>query len=107
MQSDVIFGLIYAAIAARTALLVRCAASGLLRLYPIFAALVIFSIVRGTASVTLKFQSYQEFYNRTLWPTAIVEAAAVIEAFWILARHFRRMKGFGWALIAAIAAVSM
>ena len=106
MQSTVLFGLIYLAIAARISVLARCAVSGLLRLYPLYAALVTLSVVRGVVSVTLPSRSYATFFNRTLWPLAILEAAAVLEAFWILARHFRRMRGFGWVLLGAVTAVS-
>jgi hypothetical protein len=105
MESTVLFGLVYVAIAARAAVLVRSAASRLFRLYPFFLLLVIASMVRAGVSV-LAVRRYPVFYGQTLLPVTILEAAAVCEAFWILASHFRRMKWFGWALIGLIFTVS-
>jgi hypothetical protein len=97
--------LIYLAAAARIALLIRAVASGLIRRYPMFSALVMFSLVRGLWAV-ISPGTYRSFFDATRWPMALLEAAAILEAFWILASHFRGMKGFAGALIGVIAAVA-
>jgi hypothetical protein len=105
MQLALMFLLIWIGIIARILVLIRYAMSGLFPVYPFFAALVLVSLARSAVAVML-VHSYARFYQVTQWPIAILEALAVIEAFWLLARHFRKMRGFGWTVLGVIAAVS-
>jgi hypothetical protein len=106
MQSAIIFVFIYAGIATRCATLVRCVHSGLLRSHAFFFAMATLSLARAIVSVTVNTRHYYAFYEATQWPAALLEAAAVLEGFWLIAAHFRKIRGFGWALFTASAAIA-
>lgn len=106
MQSAVIYSLLYASIAARIAVVVRGVFGGLLRAYPFFFATVLLSLARALVSVATPLAYYRWFLGETQWPLAVLEAAAVLEAFWGVAAHFRKIRGFGWILVGVIAAIS-
>jgi hypothetical protein len=46
------------------------------------------------------------YWFETQWPTVLLQAAAVIEAFWILADHFRGMYHFARRLLVTILSIS-
>src|SRR5579862_8475589 len=107
MPSAVIYLLVYAGIAARIAALLRAVSSRVLASHVCFCAMTLLSLALAAVSAAHNLGLYRSFYNATLWPLAILEAAALVEAFWIMARHFRNIRGFGWALAGVIAGISV
>ncbi len=105
-QSIIVWALIYVSDAIRIAALARCVWSGLFRKYTFFFAMVSLSLARNGAIIFLKQTQDFQFLKATLWPAALLEAAAVVEAFWVFARHFRTIRGFAWILIAIVASIA-
>ena len=106
MLSAAFFGLIYITILARLVALVQAVRTRLIQKYPFFCLLTIVSLSRGVVSVTAGGK-YYSYFHATQWPVAVLEAAALIEAFWRVAANFRRIRGFAWALMAGLAGVSV
>jgi len=106
MQLALILTLFNAGSIAKLAVLWRSIASGALKRLPCFFAMVLVSFARTAIAPTGKLHPYYEIWQATTWPTAILQAAAVIEAFWGLARHFRGIRNFAWALLSLILAVT-
>src|SRR6202008_342718 len=99
-------GLLDLASLAKIGALGRAAATGLFKRYPLFVALMALSLSRSLVASTGHRHPYREFWLVTSWPMAIFTFLAAIEAFWILAGHFRRIRNFAWGLISIILAVS-
>jgi|SRR5579872_3723719 len=96
-----------AGIVARVAVLARSVWSGLLRSHVFFCATVTFSLTREIVSLSAHSVAYaQWFYTEMQWPMAVVKALAVLEAFWRIAGHFRKIRGFGWILLGVLAIIS-
>jgi hypothetical protein len=92
--------------AARIAVLWRCLASGVLKRHACFCALTVLSCVGSILASTGSLHPYREFWLATQWPIAALQAGAAIEAFWGLARHFRGIRNFAWALLGVILTVT-
>ena len=105
MQSALLIWVIYVNVGIRLIALARGVGSGLIRSHLVFTALLLLSLSRIAMSVMGR-SHYLAYYNATIWPVALVEAGTVIEAFWILASHFRKIRGFGWTLVGAIAVIA-
>jgi hypothetical protein len=106
MQSAFLLVLIDLGSVAKIAVLWRCLTSGLFKRYICFSAMVALALARTLIAGTGRLHPYREFWLATTWPTTILQAAATIEAFWILAGHFRGIRNFGWKLIGVIFIVS-
>jgi len=107
LQIKFLFALIYLSIGVRLAALVRAYASDLGGKHPAFIILLIVTALRSVATVALPGALYTKIFTASLWPVSILEALVVIEAFWILAAHFRNIRGFGWRLIGLIAVIAV
>jgi hypothetical protein len=110
MQSALILGLMVLSTAAKLASILRIAISHLAWKYPLFTLMTAFSAARTLALVIAiesvdKYRLYPQIWERTEGLTLALQAAAAIEAFWILALHFRNIRAFGSILLSVIAAV--
>jgi hypothetical protein len=111
MQSAILNALILLGILVRLAVIRRCVAIGQLQKYRLFCVMLAYAI-SGSALLFLAAThrvaqtSYTAFWSNTRWLEAILSACAAVEAFWGVARHFRNIRGFGWALIAIIVSIS-
>jgi hypothetical protein len=106
MQSALILTLVNLGSIAKLAVLWRCLAMGVTKRLPWFFAMVLLSLARTAIMPTGRLHPYLEFWQATTWPMTILQAAAAIEAFWLLAGHFRGIRNFGWKLIGVILGVS-
>jgi len=106
MQSVLILALVNLGSVAKIAVLWRCAAIGVFKRYFWFVAMVALALARSLIGSRHNPHPYTEFWLATQWPTAGLQTAAAIEAFWILAGHFRGIRNFGWLLIGVILAIS-
>jgi hypothetical protein len=84
----------------------RFIAAGIWKRHVCFCAMVALSLARSVITANGKLHPIEEFWRATTWPTTILQAAAAIEAFWGLARHFRGIRNFGWALLGVILIVA-
>jgi hypothetical protein len=105
MRSAFLKALVLLGIILRIAVIGRCTARGQLRRYGFFCLLLSFIMV-GSTVYLVRPDIYRPFWDNTRWTEAAVSAAAAIEAFWGVARHFRNIRSFGWILITLIAAIS-
>jgi hypothetical protein len=110
MQSALIIGLMFLSVAAKFAALSRVLLSRLTRRYPVFAVMTGFSAVRsvvllGAGGWAARLHPYVEIWRATQTPTLILETAVCLEAFWIVALHFRNVKIFGTGLLVLISLI--
>lgn len=87
----------------------RSVVSRLAARYPVFTVMTAFGVIRANLLLAGGLWSghlhpYVEIWNATLAPTLALEAAACVEAFWILAMHFRNARIFGALVLGFIAA---
>jgi hypothetical protein len=85
---------------AKIAAVLRIVLSRLASRYPLFTLMVAFSATRSVVLLAVggwaaRLHPYLEIWNATLGISFALEAAACLEAFWILALHFRNVKVFG------------
>jgi hypothetical protein len=111
MQLALINGLIRLGILLRLAVIFRCLVRHQIWQYFFFCAMLIFiafgsALSQAQALHKISLAAYRTFYFNTRWVEAACISAGAVEAFWGLARHFRNIRGFGWALIAVIVSVS-
>ena len=110
MQSALIVGLWIAQTAAQFAALTRLLSDSGWNRYPGFALMTLFFCARSTAALILasidgNFSAYPRIWTATQGLGLALQSAACVEAFWLLARHFRKTKVFGWVLLGALAIV--
>ena len=110
MQSALIVGLWIAQTVAQFAVLARLLRDSSWLRYPGFAVMATFFCARSTnalllAAVDGNFNAYPRIWTATQGLALVLQAAACVEAFWILARHFRKTNVFGWLLLGALAVV--
>jgi hypothetical protein len=106
MQSAFLRVLIGVGLPVRIAVIYRCATGGQLKRYAFFCAMVTYALLGSAALFVLSGAHYRSLWGNTRWLEGTLAAAAAIEAFWGVARHFRNIRGFGWVLIVIIIAVS-
>ncbi len=98
----------FAAALAKVCAVWRIAASRSWLRYPLFACMAVFGAARVIALLAAdprKSHPYTEIFVGTLAITFALEAGACIEAFWILAFHFRNIKVFGSVVFLFFAAM--
>jgi hypothetical protein len=110
VQSALIVALWIAQTLAQLAVLRRLLCDSAWRRYPAFAAMTALYCGRSLVALAAgaidgNFNDYPRIWSATQAAGLALESAACVEAFWILARHFRRTKAFGWVILAAIATV--
>jgi hypothetical protein len=110
MQSALIIGLMFLAAAAKLAALLRIFLSRFTRRYPVFALMTAFSALRSVVLLAVggwhgKLHPYMEIWRATQAPTLALETAVCLEAFWIVALHFRNVRIFGTALLVLISLI--
>ncbi len=111
MQLALVNRLIQLGILLRLAVIYRCVVRRQVRQYFFFCAMLIFfafasAFLQAEVFHKISRDTYVTFYLKTRWVEAACISAGAVEAFWGLARHFRNIRGFGWALIAVIVSVS-
>ena len=106
MQSALLLVLLNIGSVGRFATLWRCVASGVLKRHVFFCALTTLVSVGSILGARGHLHPFYEFWMATQWPIAALQAAAAIEAFWGLARHFRGIRNFGWMLLGVILSVA-
>jgi hypothetical protein len=106
LQSAILLLLVNVGLVAKIAILGRCVFTRLWRGRVLFCAMVTLSSFVSALGVTGSLHPYYEVWQVTLMPLAILEFAAAVEAYWILAFHFRNIRRFGMILITIITAVS-
>jgi hypothetical protein len=111
MQSALLDALIQLGILLRLAVILRCVVRRQIWRYFFFCIMLTFfafgaAFSQAAALHRVPVAAYGTFYFHTRWVEAACIAAGAVEAFWGLARHFRNIRGFGWALIAVIVSVS-
>jgi hypothetical protein len=84
----------------------RAFADRLWRRYRCFLALAAVSGMYNVSTLVDHPLTYRQYWLETRWPTVLLQAAAVIEAFWILADHFRGMHHFARRLLGTILGIS-
>jgi hypothetical protein len=99
------YSLIALGILIRLAVLFRCLTSRQ-RVRYLFFCLALTYVASGSVASLFAHDFYTNVWNRTRVPEQTLNALVAIEAFWGLARHFRDIRGFGWALLTIILAVS-
>jgi len=102
MQSTLIFGLIALGVVSKMAVLWRCVTVRLVRRHVLFCTMVALSMVRSALALNGQLHPYAEFWTASQWPMAILEAGAAVEAFWLVAAHFRKIRRFGMVLLGFI-----
>ena len=105
-QSAILWGLIYVSNLVRLAALVRIVANRMVSSHFFFFGMLCLSLARNVAFVFVSTAQVRTFFAGTAWPMTGLEIGAVVEAFWGVAKHFRRIRGFGWVLIAVILGTS-
>jgi hypothetical protein len=110
MQSALIVGLWIAQTLAQFAVLTRLTSDLAWTRFPGFALMTLFFCARSTAALILasidgNFSAYPGIWTATQAVGLALQSAACVEAFWILARHFRKTNVFGWVLLGALAVV--
>ena len=105
MQSALLRTLIAVGIAVKLAVLWRCISCRLVARYVWFFGMVTLSL-QSVLSLNGHLHPYLEFWTATQWPVAILEAGAAVEAFWLVAAHFRNIRGFGWILLGVMMSVA-
>jgi len=111
MQSALILILFHLGAAVRALALWRAIAAGVFLRYPAFLAMTLFACGRALVVIALgggtgRVHPYFEIWTATQSLMLFLEAAAAIEAFWILAVHFRKMQVYGTVLLALMIAIS-
>jgi len=111
MQAAFLTGLTFLGIFAKLAALMRVAVGRMAPRYPIFTVMLAFSAVRSIVLMAAggwagRPHPYTEIWNATVGISYGLEAAACVEAFWILALHFRNVRIFGSAILAFAAALA-
>jgi hypothetical protein len=84
----------------------RAIVDGLWRRYRCFFAMAAVGAMRGISTLSDHELTYRLYWFDTQWPIVLLQAAAVIEAFWILADHFRGMYHFARRLLGTILSIS-
>lgn len=110
MQSALIIGLMFLSALAKLAVVLRIAISRFALRYPLFLLMATFGMVRSIVLLAVggwagRLHPYLEIWRATQGISFALEAAACLEAFWILALHFRSVKLFGSILLLFIATV--
>ncbi len=106
MQPALILFLMAVGSVAKIAVLWRAISSRLVRRHVLFCGMVTLSLARSILGWNGSLHPYQEFWSVTQWPMAVMEACAALEAFWLVADHFRNIRGFGVALLGVITIVA-
>jgi hypothetical protein len=109
VQSALIFAFILLEAIGQMAALWRMTRERLYLRNAAFAGLTILTSSRAVFSLASRghVHPYFEFWRATMWPLALLGAAAAVEAFWRLALHFRNMRGFGSILLGVIIGVAV
>ena len=84
----------------------RAFADSLWRRYRCFLAMTVIGMMRNVSTLADHPFTYRQYWFETQWPIVLLQAAAVIEAFWILADHFRGMHHFARRLLGTILGIS-
>ncbi len=106
MQSALVLTLTNLATIAKLGPFVRAWCSGLLKRYPFFLSMTALSFFVTVPLLIGRSDLYPKVWAAARWPATLLRSAAAIEAFWILAGHFRGIHNFARWLIAIILAVS-
>ena len=106
MQSAFVLNLTRLATLGQAAAMARAVSSRLLLRYPCFMAMTAMSLFLLIVGFNGEAHPYTEYWYALRWPQAVLSAAAGVEAFWLLARHFRGIRNFGWWLIVVILLIS-
>ncbi len=106
MQPFIVYTGAALALVARCFTFWRGFVDSLWRRYRCFFAMAAVSAMRGVSALWDHELTYRLYWFETQWPTVLLQSAAVIEAFWILADHFRGMHHFARRLLVTILAIS-
>jgi hypothetical protein len=111
MQSALILVLFHLGALLRALALWRAFAARILLRYPAFVAMTAFAFTRTAVAIAYggglgRPHPYIGIWSATQGVMLILEAAAAIEAFWILAVHFRKMQMYGTVLLGLMIAIS-
>ncbi|HLX46514.1 MAG TPA: hypothetical protein VKR43_23865 [Bryobacteraceae bacterium] len=112
MPSVLILGFFHLGVVVRALTLWRATDSRVLLRYPAFLALTAFAGGRAFLVIALgggtgRLHPYLEIWSATQPYMLFFEAAAAIEAFWIVAVHFRKIKVYGTVLLSLMVGVSV
>jgi hypothetical protein len=109
MQQALIIGLMILGTIAKVLSIVRIAINRMALRYPLFTLMTVLNTARTVVLLTVlgigRPLLYAPIWQATNGMTIALQAAACVEAFWIVALHFRNIKAFGAILLFLIAAV--
>jgi hypothetical protein len=105
MQSALLLFLIACGCAAKLVVLWKCFSYRMVGRHAWFCAFTALSFVRSSLFLNGHPHPAYEFWNAVQWPMAILQCGAALEAFWLIARHFRNIRGFGFALLGVMTIV--
>jgi hypothetical protein len=111
MQSALILVFFHLGVVVRVWALWTGVKSKILQSYPLFVAMTAFAAARGLVVIACggglgRPHPYIEIWSATQPYMLFFEAAAAIEAFWILARHFRKIKIYGPVMLTLMVSAS-
>jgi hypothetical protein len=111
MRSVLILAFFHLGVVARAVTLWKAKVSGVLLRYPAFLALTAFAAGRAAIVIALgggtgRPHPYVEIWRATQPYMLFFEAAAAVEAFWIVAAHFRKVKIYGSVLLSLMVGIS-
>jgi hypothetical protein len=110
MQSALIIGLMFLSALAKVGAVLRIAISRLTLRYPLFLLMASCGAVRSIVLLSVggwagRLHPYLEIWRATQGISFALEAAACLEAFWILALHFRNIRLFGSIVLVFVASI--